>query len=350
MRLMKKLAAGIVVALTLCGAASAGSRQMRIALQLPSDSHLYENLDLFKRLVEKGTSGAIAISIAHSGTLIAEQDAPEAVATGAVEMASVTVNQYAGVIPAADLFVQPFIFADPRVLASATQPGSPVRAPIDRAILEVTGARVLWWQSSGTTVVVSTRSALTAPAAIAGKAVRVSTESEAEFFRLCGGVPHIMPAAAHYKALASEQVAAGASAMAAIPVRRFWEVAKFVTSTRHRTSEFIVTINERLWRALPAEHRQVLEKAAGEAETASRSRVAAVERRAREEAERHGMHIVELAPSAQQQWKYCAAPMLESYLSRSGRLGAEVMAGYRKILQDVNRTAPAQARMGGAPD
>src|SRR5262245_29947117 len=169
MRLMGRIATTLTAGILLCATAEPASRQLRVALHLPRDSHLYENLDLFKRLVEKGTNGALEIVIAHSGRLIKEQDAPEAVATGTVEMASVQVNHYGGVIPAADLFVEPFMFVYPPVLAAATRPGSPVRAPIDQAILERAGARVLWWQSNGTAVMVSKGAPVTTPAAIAGK-------------------------------------------------------------------------------------------------------------------------------------------------------------------------------------
>jgi C4-dicarboxylate-binding protein DctP len=321
--------------------AEAAGRQIRIALQLPEHSHLYENLDFFKQLVEKGTNGAYEIVIAHSGALIKEQDAPEAVATGGVEMASVAVNQYAGVIPATDLFVQPFMFSHPPTLVAATQPGSPVRAPIDQAILAQVGARVLWWQSNGTTVMVSKSAPVTAPAAVAGKAVRVSTESEAEFIRLCGGIARILPAAAAYVAYQSGEVAAGSTTIGAVPVRKLWEVTRFVTYTRHRTAEFVVTINERLWQSLPAEHKRVFESAAREAEVRQRARVAGIDRDAHALAERNGMLLVEITSrELEDLWKFCAAPMLEAYLDRSGELGARVMAGYRKVLVDTQASAP----------
>jgi C4-dicarboxylate-binding protein DctP len=330
--ILSRMAAVVAIAAVICCAAEAGGRQIRVALQHPQSSHLYENLDYFKQLVEKGTNGALKIVIAHSGQLINEQDAPEAVATGRCEMASVAVNQYAGVIPAADLFVQPFMFAHPPVLAAATQPGSPVRAPIDQAILEHVAARVLWWQSSGTTVMVS-KTPLTTPAAIAGKKVRVSTESEGEFVRLCGGIPRVIPAAAQFDAYDSDELIAGSTTIAAVPVRRFWEVTKFVTFTRHRTSEFVVTINERLWQSLSTEQRRVLEEAAREAEIRLRERMRAIEREAYALAEKNGMRMVELTKAREQdQWKFCAAPMVEAYLDRAGELGARVMSGYRKLL------------------
>src|SRR5215470_6997082 len=125
MWLIGRIATALAATVLLCSAAAPASRQIRIALHLPRDSHLYQNLDFFRQLVEKGTDGALEIVIAHSAQLIKEQDAPEAVATGAVEMASVAVNHYGGVIPAADLFVAPFMFVYPPVLTAATRPGSP---------------------------------------------------------------------------------------------------------------------------------------------------------------------------------------------------------------------------------
>src|SRR5262245_36933987 len=117
---MTRLLSVLAATLFLCCSGHTAGRQIRIALQLPKESHLYENLEYFRRLVVTRTNGAIEIVVAHSGELIKEQDAPEAVATGVVEMASVTVNQYGSVIRAADLFIQPFLFADPPVLAIAT--------------------------------------------------------------------------------------------------------------------------------------------------------------------------------------------------------------------------------------
>jgi C4-dicarboxylate-binding protein DctP len=342
MQLVKLIAAAFAASTLLCSAAESGSQQIRVALQLPPDSHIYGNLNLFKGLVEKGTNGALQIVIAHSGQLIKEQDAPEAVATGAVEMATVAVNQYGGVIPAADLFVEPFMFVHPTLLAAATRPGSPVRAPIDQAILEHTAARVLWWQSNGTTVMVSKGVPLDTPAAIAGKAVRVSTDSEGEFVRACGGSPRVFPGAAHYDAHETGQVVAGSIAIAAIAVRKFWGVADFVTFTRHRTAEFVVTINERLWQSLPAGHRRVVEGAAREAEVAVRERIVAIEREARALAEKNGMRLVELTTADLDRWKHCAAPKLEAYLDRSGSLGVQVMAGYRQLLVEVHRKTPPE--------
>src|SRR5262249_2385239 len=141
------------------------------------------------------------------------------------------------------------------------------------AIVEQVGARVLWWQSSGTTVMVSKFAPVTTPAAIAGKKVRVSTESEGEVVRLCGGIPSVIPAAVHFDAYDRDELFAGSATIAAVPVRRFWEVTHFVAFTRHRTAEFVVTINERLWQSLPTEHKLVLERAARDAEAKLRDRM-----------------------------------------------------------------------------
>ena len=342
MHLLTRIAAAAAASTLICSVAESASQQLRVTLQLPRDSHLYENLDFFKQLVEKRTNGALEVVVAHSGQLIKEQDAPEAVATGAIEMASVAVSQYSSVIAAADLFVEPFMFAYPPVLAAATRPGSPVRAPLDRAILEQARARVLWWQSNGTAVMVSKGAPVDTPAAIAGRTVRVTTASEGEFVRVCGGIPRIIHANAHYDAYGAGQLIAGSSTIAAVAARRLWEVTDFVTYTRHRTSEFVVSINERLWQSLSTEHRHVIEGAAREAETAIRERVAAIEREAHALAEKNGMRLVELTNAQLEQWKYCATPKLETYLDRSGPLGAQVMSGYRQLVVEAYRKTPTE--------
>ena len=82
MHLLRRIAAAVAAGTLLCSIAEPASQQLRVTLQLPRDSHLYENLDFFKRLVEKRTNGALEIVVAHSGQLMKEQDAPGAVATG----------------------------------------------------------------------------------------------------------------------------------------------------------------------------------------------------------------------------------------------------------------------------
>src|SRR5262249_7447855 len=126
MYLLRRIAAAVAAGALLCSVAESARQRLRVTLQLPRDNHLLADLYFFKPLVKKRTNGALEIVVAHSGQLMKEQDAPEAVATGAIEMASVAVNQYGSVIAAADLFVEPFMFAHPPVLAAATRPGSPV--------------------------------------------------------------------------------------------------------------------------------------------------------------------------------------------------------------------------------
>lgn len=170
--------------------------------------------------------------------------------------------------------------------------------------------------------------------AIAGKVVPVSTESEAEFVRLCGGIPRIISAAAQFDAYAKGELTAGSRTIASVAARRYWEVTKFVTFTGHRTAESVVTINVRLWQSLSAKHKRVMEGAARKAEVALRGRMSAIEREARAVAEKNGMKMVELAKEEEDQWKFCAAPMAEAYLEGAGDLGARVMSGYQELLTE----------------
>jgi hypothetical protein len=81
----------------------------------------------------------------------------------------------------------------------------------------------------------------------------------------------------------------------------------------------------------------VIEGAAREAEVALRGRLAKVEREAQAVAEQSGMRMVVLTKAEHDAWKRCAAPVLEAYLERSGRLGTEIMSGFRKLLVEAYR-------------
>src|SRR5262249_39933928 len=102
----------------------------------------------------------------------------------------------------------------------------------------------------------------------------------------------------------------------------------------------VVTINERLWQSLPTEHRRVIEGAAQGAEAVASEQIVTIEREAHALAEKNGMTLVELTTADWNQWKYCAAPMLDAYLDRSGPLGAQVISGYRQLLVEAYRKIP----------
>jgi hypothetical protein len=87
------------------------------------------------------------------------------------------------------VFSVPFLFESDARLRAAVAPGSPVRGPLDEAIAK-TGARVLWWQAYGGTVLLTKGGQpIKSPSDIRGKKVRMISKLSGTWVAANGGTP-----------------------------------------------------------------------------------------------------------------------------------------------------------------
>ena len=161
-------------------------KDFRVTFQLPMNHHLGRNLLVFKQAVDKQTKGKIRIHVYSAATFYKDSEVHDAVASGAIEMGSLPLTQLSKKVPAVDIFSIPYVFYHGAALRKATAPGSPVRGPIDQAILK-TGTRVLWWQPFGSVVLLSKQRPVVHPDWIRDKRVRVFSDILGEYIE--GDVP-----------------------------------------------------------------------------------------------------------------------------------------------------------------
>ena len=109
----------------------------------------------FKDGVEARTKGDVTVNIFDQSQFYNDYQVPNAVGSGAIEMGLAPLGQYEDDVPAAGVFLQPFLFNFDEIIRAAAQPGSEIRTIIDNEILSQTGARVLWWQRYGSPVMLS---------------------------------------------------------------------------------------------------------------------------------------------------------------------------------------------------
>jgi C4-dicarboxylate-binding protein DctP len=317
--------------------AFAAAREIRVTLQLPSDSALHQSIALFKTEVEKNSQGSLEVKIFASAELYKAEEVREAVGSGAIEMGAVLLGEYVEIIPATDIFALPFMFPSLALLRAGTAPGSAIRAPIDQAILSEANAHVLWWFSSGASVVLSKGEPVLTPSAIAGKKVRVSSSSLAEMVKLCGGEPLETGGSEQYGFYKSGAVDVGLTSQSVIAARKLWEVMDTLTITNHTQSEFVIVMHDKVWASLSPDEQQIIGNAARHTEQISRDMAEQVAREGPMIAQQHGMKIFETTQEHAGAWKNCATPMLSGYLNRSGELGRQVMDGYRKAVIEAYR-------------
>ena len=322
---MKRLSflGALLTALILMASPAQAEKTLRITLQLPIKHHLGQNLLDFKQEVERETGGSIKIEIYPSAQLYKDKEVPQAVSSGAIEMGVASLTRFAGTIPAVDLFYVPFMFPDAEKVRKATEPGSPIRGPLDAAILK-TGARPLWWQAFGGAIILSRKEPIRLPADMKGKKVRVFGKTLGEFVKAVGGVPVLMSGSKQFLAYQRGTVDAGMTGLTTIPSRKLYQVMDSVTLTNHADIEFLVLINEQVWQGLTDRERSVINTAARRVEKDLRNKMGQLEADALAFA-RKKMKVIELSPEDLQQWKKATTSVVDTYIRNAGPLGQQLV-------------------------
>ncbi len=310
--------------------ANAADTTLRISLQLPLKSHLGQNLLLFKEEVESASSNAIKVEIYDSAQLYKDKEVPQAVGSGAIEMGVASLTRFVGDIPAVDIFYQPFLFNTEEKVRKATAKGSPIRGPIDEAILD-TGSKVLWWQAYGGAIMLSKGDGLKTPSDMTDKKVRVFGKTLGEFVESLGGSPTLISGSEQYLAYQRGTVDVGMTGVSGVKSRSLWEVMDTITITNHADIEFVVLVNDKFWQGLSAEHQSIIEAAAETADLAVRNKMGQIEADAYAAAKEKGMKVYQPTEAEIEQWKSQSASVLESYKSSAGPLGEQLLKAAQEL-------------------
>jgi C4-dicarboxylate-binding protein DctP len=316
--------------------AAAGAEQikLRITAQLPATNHLVVNLKQFKDDLEAKTKGTIQVEIFDSAKLFNEHQALGAVGSGAIEMGSVGVSFLQAKVPAVQIFGQPFLFNFDALMRAAVSPDRQMRGLLDKAVLEATGVRVLWWQAYGQSVFFSKGRGTKTPVAIRGQKIRVVGKDMEAFVKYCGGVPLLIAASKQNEALQNGTADMAMTGITGVTARELWKVTDTITRTEHAPLQFVVVINEKVWQSLSEGHKAVIAAAARKAEQDLQQHMADIESQAYAFARGKGMTIYDLTPDEVAEWRECSAPVLEDYMSHTGELGHLLMATYGKLRTD----------------
>ncbi|MEC9368186.1 MAG: TRAP transporter substrate-binding protein DctP, partial [Pseudomonadota bacterium] len=283
-------------------ATASAKTTLRITLQLPMKSHLWQNLLLFKEEVEKTSKGEIEVQIYDSAQLYQDKEVPKAVGSGAIEAGVASLTRYAGDIPAVDVFYLPFLFNTEDLVRKAVAPGSSVRKPLDDAILK-TGSRVLWWQAYGGNLLLSKGAPVKSPDDMKGKKVRVFGKTLGTWVEVLGGSPTNVAGSEQYLAYQRGTVDIGMTGASGIKSRKLWEVMDHVTLTNNADIEFLVVVNEKFWQGLPEAHRKIIQDAALKAEKAVRDDMSKIDSDSLDAGKANGMKVYTPTAAEIDAWK-----------------------------------------------
>jgi TRAP-type C4-dicarboxylate transport system substrate-binding protein len=308
------------------------ARTLRVTLQVNTKHPVGANIAFFKEQVEKASNGQLKVELYDSAQLYKGNEVPQAVASGAVDMGLVLIDEYAGTIPAVGLFSVAFMFPSYEILAKAAAPSSPVRQEIDELIRK-TGTRVLWWQDYGPVQLLTKGpNPVLMPADMKGKKVRVLGKPSGDFINALGGIPVKIGGSEQFIAYQRGTVDIGMTGTTAIESRKIFEVMDSVTITNHAQTEFLVVMNDKLWNSLSAQEKKWVGDAALAAELKIRSETMKENLDSEKFiAEKTKMKVFNLTPEQIKAWQTAAAPAIEAYIKDAGPAGQRLVEEVRKF-------------------
>ncbi len=328
------LVGAIALTVSAAGLASktaAAERVLRLTLQLPITNVLGQNVSAFKEIVERESGGGIKIELYPSAKLYKDNEVPEAVASGAIEMGVASVTRFASPIPAANLFGLPFLFRTYEDVALATSPGHPIRDGLDRELRSI-GVRPLWWQPFGLTVMLGRTKAPLRPADLQGRKVRVFGETMGAFVNAMGGEPVPLSGSQQRDAYKEGAVDFGMTGVTSVESRKLHEVMGYLVNTKHTAAEFVVVINDALWRSLPRTDRAILSEAAVRVEKDLRQSYRRTHQRTLEWISANtSMKVHELNAEQRAAWREASKPVYDWYVRRAGGIGESLLAEAQKL-------------------
>ena len=346
---MMRLFALILLAMLLAAPSArtvhAESVLLRVSLQDSLSNPLNQSLVEFKNGVEARTKGAVMVNIFDQSQFYNDYQVPNAVGSGAIEMGLAPLGQYANEVPAAGVFLQPFLFNFDEIIRAAAQPGSEIRTIIDNEILSQTGARVLWWQRYGSPVLLSKSEPMLNPNSMTNQKIRAYDDLTADFIKLCGGTPHVIADSKQAEAFDTNLVDANLTNISSVKEQELWRRTHFVTRIRLSEILYVVIINDEIWQSLTKEQQQILVEEAGKVEKKIWDRFARIEADAYGYAAEKGMKVEELTSDDIVAWRVCSSSILESYMTKAGDMGSRLMAAYARLRMApcCNKAANASA-------
>lgn len=329
-------------AICLLAGAAAAERTVRMTVQVGANHPVGANAHFFAEELERISGGEMKVEVYDSAQLFKGQEIPHAIAVGAIDMASVLADEYAGTFPAAGIFSVAFLFPGYDALKAAADREGEFRQVFDEIFLNI-GSKVLWWQDYGPVQLLSNRAPILSPDDMRGKMVRATGKPAGDMIEAVGGSGVVVGGAEQFVAYQRGIVDIGMSGTTATKSRALYEVMDHVTMTNHSLAEFLVVVNPAMWDGLSDQEQSWMMEAAINAEEALRNATQAEnEEAAQWLAETGSATVVELTPEQIEAWQEATKPAVERFREDAGEMGARLLAALEATLEAAPEAAPGE--------
>lgn len=287
-------------------------------------------LQRFAEIVKKNSDGKIKVGVFAGGTLGGDTAVISSLQGGTIEMTLVATSLLGGQIKEFAMFDLPFLFDDPRE-ADAVLDG-----PIGKKLMDKLPEKGLiglaYWEH-GFRSLTNSRRPIARLEDIQGLKIRVlQLPLYVDMFNTLGANAVPMPYPELYTGLETKTVDGQENTYSAIETAKFYEVQKYISTTRHVYQPLILLFSKRIWDRLNADERKILADAAQEVQPYQRVQIREAETKALASLKAKGLAITEFSPQAAAQMRDKLKPVTDKYSKQAGEaLVKEMQAEIAKI-------------------
>ncbi|MCG8485403.1 MAG: TRAP transporter substrate-binding protein [Clostridia bacterium] len=270
-----------------------------------------QGVQLFKKYVEEGSDGRIAVDILGAGAMGGEREILESVTMGNLEGGMAMSTLFTTYLPNWDIFDLPFVFKDREDWAKKVdgELGKILAAETDSM-----NVKVLSFFDGGFRVISNIKRPILSMEDFEGIKCRVGESTlNINTHKALGDNPIPMSFSEVYTALQQGTIDGVDTSVIYVQDGNFQEVAKYCTLTNHTALQMVTFINQDFFNSLPDDLQQVVIDAAARTTIEQREIAVQVDEKAMQIMKDAGMQID--TPSAEFTQKMITAtkPVVESY-------------------------------------
>lgn len=293
-------------------------RIIRAGIGLNDQHPQYIGLLKFKEIVEKETNGAIKVETYHSGQLGDDRTMMEALQLGTQEMTIPSTAPIANFVPEYSVFDIPFLFPNEQVADKVLLESEIAQQLLDK--LPAQGMVGLAYWENGFRDLTNNARAVASAADFKDLKIRtMENQLHLAAFKALGANPTPMAFSELFTAMQQGTVDGQENPIATIYLQKFNEVQKFVSTTHHVYSPFVMLLSKKFWDESTPEQQEIMKKAAKEAGDHERQLVREANKKYLEDLKTAGMTVTEVTPEAREAMKAVTDPVIEQFADKIGK-------------------------------
>jgi len=320
MKIFKKFLAILVApalmfpALT-SNAADITERTLRFSFVQPADSHMGYGARKFADLVNQKSGKKMTVKLFPNGTLGGDLQTVSALQGGTLDLTTLPPGLLVGLSKEFGAFDLPFLFNDFKE-ADAVLDG-----PIGKKFMDKlpTGLVGLSYWDHGFRNVSNSKRPIAKVEDMQGLKLRVvQAPLMIDMFKAMGTNAVPLPFTELYTAMESKAVDGQDNPIVAFETNKFYEVQKYVSTTRHVYNPLIVLFSQKSWEKLSPDERKILVEAANETRVEQRTVSREMEGKALAKAKSQGTVVTEVSFEERERMREKVRPVTEQYTRQIG--------------------------------